>query len=267
MKPFLKWAGNKYRIIDHIKSRLPEGSRLIEPFAGAAAVFLNTDFHSYLIADNNPDIICLYRYLQREGPRFIRYCGNLFTSENNAQDRYLAFREEFNHTKNRRRRAALFLYLNRHGFNGLCRYNASGVFNVPFGSYRKPYFPEREMLDFWKKSGNAVFSCADFTTTARKAVPGDVLYCDPPYVPLSATANFTAYSAGGFTAVQQMRLGKTARQLADRGIPVLISNHAMPSVLAQYKTAECAVISVRRSISCDGSTRRDVDEVLALFRR
>jgi DNA adenine methylase len=125
MKPFLKWAGNKYRIIDHIKTRLPEGSRLVEPFAGAAAVFLNTDFPSYLIADSNSDVISLYRHLQREGMRFISYCHGLFTPDNNARDKYLAYREEFNATKNHRRRAALFLYLNRHGFNGLCRYNAS----------------------------------------------------------------------------------------------------------------------------------------------
>ena len=267
MKPFLKWAGNKYRIVDPIKSRLPEGSRLIEPFAGAAAVFLNTDFPSYLIADNNSDIIRLYRCLQREGIRFIRYCHAFFTPENNARDRYLTFREEFNITKNRRRKAALFLYLNRHGFNGLCRYNASGIYNVPFGQYSRPYFPEREMLHFWEKSCRAVFVCADFSTTMKKARQGDVVYCDPPYVPLSATANFTAYSAGGFTSMQQVRLGKLAGHLASKGIPVLISNHATPTILAQYENAECAVIPVRRSISCDGTNRHPVDEVLALFRK
>lgn len=266
MKPFLKWAGNKYRIIDHIKSRLPEGSRLVEPFAGAAAVFLNTDFPSYLIADSNSDVISLYRHLQREGMRFIGYCHGLFTPDNNARDKYLAYREEFNATKNHRRRAALFLYLNRHGFNGLCRYNASGIYNVPFGQYKKPYFPEREMMYFWEKSHKAVFVCADFTVTMQKAIQGDVLYCDPPYVPLTATANFTAYSAGGFTAGQQACLGELAGLLSDKGISVLISNHATPHILAQYESAECAVIPVRRSISCNGTTRLHVDEVLALFR-
>lgn len=266
MKPFLKWAGNKYRIVEHIKSILPGGSRLIEPFAGAAAVFLNTDYPAYLIADSNSDVIRLYRYLQREGMRFIRYCQTFFTPGNNEQDRYLAFREEFNSTRNRRRRAALFLYLNRHGYNGLCRYNASGIYNVPFGRYRKPYFPEKEMLYFWEKSRKAVFVCADFDTIMKRAKKGDVLYCDPPYEPLTATANFTAYSAGGFTAGQQVRLAKLAGQLAGKGISVLISNHATPSILAQYGDAECVVMPVRRSISCNGENRHHVDEVLALFR-
>ena len=123
------------------------------------------------------------------------------------------------------------------------------------------------MLHFWEKSRHAVFVCADFATTMKKAGQGDVVYCDPPYVPLSATANFTAYSAGGFTPVQQARLGKLAGNLASKGVPVLISNHATPSILAQYENAECAVIPVRRSISCDGTNRHHVDEVLALFRK
>ncbi len=267
MKPFLKWAGNKYRIINHIREKLPSGERLIEPFAGASAVFLNTEYASYLIADNNPDIINLYRHLQREGILFIRYCSTLFTPENNVQERYLTYREEFNATGNRRRRAALFLYMNRHGFNGLCRYNSSGVFNVPFGKYRKPYFPEKEMCYFAEKSRNAVFLCADFATTMKKARPGDVVYCDPPYVPLSATANFTAYSAGGFSEEQQVHLGSAALHLAARGIPVLISNNATPPVLALYRKAVCTIIPVRRSISCDGGSRGSVNEVLALFQQ
>lgn len=265
VRPFLKWAGGKYRIVDRIKEKLPPGRRLIEPFVGSGAVFLNTDYPSYLLCDSNRDLISLYRCLQREGAAFIDYCKELFVPENNTPERYYELREEFNATEDERRKAALFVYLNRHCYNGLCRYSSKGGFNAPFGRYRRPYFPEREMVFFWRKSQKAVFLCCDFREALALAEPGDVVYCDPPYVPLSETANFTSYSEGGFSLDDQRDLAKEAERLSRLGIPVLLSNHDTEFTREIYAAAQITSFGVQRCISCDGSSRGKAAELLALF--
>lgn len=266
MKPFLKWAGGKMRLVRRIQEQLPEGTRLIEPFAGSAAVWLNTNYPAALIADINPDLIACYRALQQQGPDFIAACRAYFVPANNAAARYYALRDRFNATRDPWERAVLFVYLNRHGYNGLCRYNAQGGFNVPFGRYARPYFPEAEMLAFWRKAQDATFSCAGFRTVMAEARPGDVIYCDPPYVPLSDTANFTDYAAGGFGPGDQADLAQFARNLASKGIPVLISNHATPFTETAYQAAShIERFKVQRFISCDGDNRQVADELLALF--
>ncbi|HRJ43679.1 MAG TPA: Dam family site-specific DNA-(adenine-N6)-methyltransferase [Caldilineaceae bacterium] len=265
MRTFLKWAGNKQRMVERITRLLPPGQRLIEPFVGSGALFLNTDYPAYLLADSNADLIDLYRRLQTEGGEFIDFCRALFVAENNTPDAFYGLRESFNQTTDSRLKSALFLYLNRHGYNGLCRYNASGGFNVPFGRYKKPYFPQKEMEVFWQKSGAARFCQADFATTIQAAQPGDVVYCDPPYVPLSSTAHFTSYSAGGFGFAQQLALAAAAREAAARGVPVLISNHATPEIEEAYAGATFERFQVQRYISADGNNRGAVGELLALF--
>lgn len=265
IRPFLKWAGNKYQILERIKEVLPQANRLIEPFVGSGAVFLNLDYNQYLLADNNGDLINLYLTLQTQGEPFINYCKSFFTEDNNRENRYYELRELFNTTSDAYLKAALFIYLNRHDYNGLCRYNSKGGFNTPFGQYRKPYFPEKSLLYFLTKAKNAVFKTADFRDIMRTAKKGDVVYCDPPYVPLSATANFTAYSSSGFGSKDQTELAELARELAGRGIPVLISNHATEFTLNAYKTAKIERFNVQRFISCDGANRGKAEEVLALF--
>jgi DNA adenine methylase len=265
MRPFLKWPGGKYRIVDHIKRRLPSGRRLIEPFVGSGAVFLNTDYQEYLLSDINADLILVYETLKRHGDTFIAYCKELFVPNNNTRERYVELRAEFNETKDPWRKAALFVYLNRHCYNGLCRYNASGQFNVPFGRYKRPYFPENEMRYFAQKAQRATFLCADFREVMQNAQAGDVIYCDPPYVPLSDTANFTDYAAGGFGLDDQRDLAQIAKTLGDRGIPVLISNHATEFTEDAYAAADVVQLEVQRFISCDGANRGTAPEVLALF--
>jgi len=265
IRPFLKWAGNKYQILERIKAVLPVGSRLIEPFVGSGAVFLNTDYNKYLLADDNKDLINLFLNLQAEGESFIDYSKSFFIEENNAEDRYYKLRDIFNSISDYRLKAALFIYLNRHGYNGLCRYNAKGGFNTPFGQYRKPYFPEKEMRYFCARAKKATFRVADFRSIMDEAREGDVVYCDPPYVPLSGTANFTNYSKSGFGIKDQKDLATLAQKLASRGVPVLISNHATDFTLKEYKIAKIEIFDVQRFISCDGSNRGKAGEVLALF--
>lgn len=268
IRPFLKWAGNKFRIIEKVKHRLPRGKRLVEPFTGSGAVFLNTEFDEYLLCDANRDLIDLYTILRDEGKAFIEHARGYFDGQYNNEASYYELREEFNAARKKEKRAALFLYLNRHGYNGLCRYNAKGRFNVPFGRYKRPYFPEKELNHFHQKAQRAEFKFSDFEHTLNLTRAGDVVYCDPPYVPLSASSSFTSYSAGGFSLAQQQQLAQLAQQTASRGIPVLISNHDTELTRRLYREAggKCGrAFNVQRYISCQGARRSKARELLALF--
>lgn len=266
VKPFLKWAGNKYRCLDHILESLPTAKRLIEPFAGSAAIFINSDYPQYLLGEENKDLINLFKFVKKEGLPFITYCASFFTAENNQASSYYKLREYFNLCVNRRERAAIFLYLNRHGYNGLCRYNLNGVYNVPFGRYKKPYFPYKEMLYFHQKSQQAEFNHGDFRKTFAKAQKGDLIYCDPPYAPRVQTSNFSAYIHKKFGEKEQIILANLAKKSAAKGIPVIISNHDTEFTRHHYQDCEIKSFTVQRSISCIAADRKAVHELLAIFR-
>ncbi len=271
MRPFVKWPGGKYKLVEHIKSAVSQLSdnncRLVEPFVGSGALFLNTSYKAYLLCDINADLINLYKNLQTYKHEFIKYAKSFFTPENNTSDRYYYLRELFNSSikeKDTVLSSALFLYLNRHGYNGLIRYNKEGKFNVPFGKYLKPYFPEKEMLFFLKKCENAEveFKVQDFRETFKELKLNDIVYCDPPYVPLSDTANFASYTKEGFDLKDQKDLLKCAKEASQKGIPVIISNHNSSFVMENYDTT-MIIVEVRRHISC--KERNKVKEVIAMF--
>ena len=262
-KPFLKWAGGKTKLIPLIRQQLPSAKRLIEPFAGSAAVSLALDFDEYVLNDANADLINLYRVLQTEKHDFVDYAQSFFTPENNRETRYYELRERFNHTAERVEKAALFVYLNRHAFNGLCRYNGKGGFNVPFGRYKLPYFPAAEMSDFIAKSARMKLMCGDFQAAFDEACADSAVYCDPPYVPLSDTAAFTAYSQGGFGWQDQVRLLQCAERVAEKCRGVLLSNHDTEATRTLYRNAQIETVQVRRSIAAKGSSRQKVGELLA----
>lgn len=230
-------------------------------------MFLNTEFDRYHLADINSDLINLYNIVKTRTADFIRDAQLLFTPESNNEICYYQRRTEFNTSTDAYLRALLFLYLNRHCYNGLCRYNLRGEFNVPFGRYRKPYFPEAELLWFAERAQKATFVCESYDVTLTNAGKGSVVYCDPPYAPLSATANFTAYHTNSFSLREQENLAALAAKLAsseDR-IPVLISNHDTALTRLWYQDAELHVVKARRSISRSITGRTKVDELLALY--
>ncbi|MBZ2160451.1 Dam family site-specific DNA-(adenine-N6)-methyltransferase [Alteromonas stellipolaris] len=265
-RAFLKWAGGKYSLVEHIQARLPQANKLIEPFVGAGSVFLNTQYKRYLLNDINPDLINLYNFLKAQPDAIIHDARSFFNGERNDEKMYYALREEFNATEDEYYRAILFLYLNRHGYNGLCRYSLAGRFNVPFGRYKKPYFPEHEMFVFAEKAQKATFTCLPFEKVFTRARRGNVIYCDPPYAPISKTAAFTSYAARSFGQDAQEKLAELAMRTAKkRGIPVLVSNHDLPLTRTLYKGADFSMLSVKRSISQNGATRKPVDEILAYF--
>ncbi|MDR2893443.1 MAG: Dam family site-specific DNA-(adenine-N6)-methyltransferase [Deltaproteobacteria bacterium] len=266
-KPFLKWAGGKYRLLDKILRELPSGTRFVEPFAGSGAVYLNADFPQALICDFNSDLIELYKHIQREGEDFIQYCASFFTPENNTPTSYTELRDRLNASSGARERAALLLYVNRHAFNGLVRYNSRGGFNVPFGKYKKPYFPLEELRAFYRKtrSTSTEFMAMDFRSVFSSLKAGDVVYCDPPYMPLSQTASFTAYTGNSFQAQDQRDLAACARQAWENGIPVVLSNHDTEATRNLYSSAIIKQFTVQRFISCNGANRDVAPELMAVY--
>lgn len=264
IRSFLKWAGGKSNCLNKIIDALPSGSRLIEPFAGSGVVFLNTNFSSYILGESNKDLINTFMHLQNEGEAFIERCRFYFQPKFNCNEQFYKLRDEFNTIKNSAQKSALFLYLNRHGFNGLCRYNSQGIFNVPFGRYVTPYFPINEMQQFLHKSPKAQFIHDDFRRTFELAQHGDVIYCDPPYVPIAKSRAFS-YTNKKFEESDQIELAELARETAAKGIPVIISNHDTEFTRHHYQKAEIRSLRVSRVISCHASMRHPVNELIAIF--
>lgn len=266
-KPFLKWAGGKHKLVPFICSYFPEKPRrrLIEPFAGSAAVSIAVEFDSYLLNDTNPDLIGVFHALKSEGQQFVNYAKSFFTTENNREESFYRLRERFNAAEAGYERSALFIYLNRHAFNGLCRYNRRGVFNVPFGFYLDPYFPEAEMRGFIAKADRIELMCADFQSALNMVEGDDVVYCDPPYVPLSETASFTAYAKDKFDLDAQVRLAQSASRASCESQAVLISNHDTEFTRKIYKDARLATVDVRRNIAAKSGSRKKVGELLAIY--
>jgi DNA adenine methylase len=263
----LKWAGNKFRHLKYILPELPQGSRLIEPFAGAAAVTLNTNYAQTILADVNLDIINLYQSIQTQGLEFIAYCQNLFAHKNsNSKEFYYESREKFNTCKDIAEKAALFLYLNRHGYNGLCRYNSTGKYNVPFGQHERIYFPHKEMLNFHDK--REVVSChhQDFRLSFAMAKTGDVIYCDPPYLPRLQNSNFTKYTKDDFNEDDHRTLATLAQKAAVNGITVVISNNATTLSQELYQGSRQEHYQSYSNISRNPTQRYEsITEVLAVF--
>ncbi|MGM5669631.1 Dam family site-specific DNA-(adenine-N6)-methyltransferase [Enterobacter cloacae] len=265
-RPFLKWAGGKYSLLPELDRLIPAGKRLIEPFVGGGSVFLNSDKHErFLLADVNADLINLYQMLAVVPDSVIYEAMKAFRHLNDAEN-YTEIREAFNAQRlDAVERAAAFLYLNRHCFNGLIRYNMDGFFNVGFGKYKAPYFPEEEIKAFKRKAHACVFMNAGFRRTLALAGDGDVIYCDPPYEPLPGTAGFTNYAAGGFSWDSQVELAESCVAAHQRGAKVVISNSTAPRVIELYEQHGFTLhrVSARRAISSKGSTRETASDVIA----
>lgn len=265
-RPFLKWAGGKYSLLPELDRLIPAGKRLIEPFVGGGSVFLNVEKHeSFLLADVNADLINLYQMLEVDHIRVCSLAKILFERAN-SEAAYKELRSEFNNQRmGAPERAAAFLFLNRHCFNGLIRYNRDGFFNVGWGKYEAPYFPEIEIKAFKKKSHKCVFLNAGYSRTLALAGEGDVVYCDPPYEPLPGTAGFTNYAAGGFSWADQISLAESCVAAHQRGAKVLISNSTAPRVLELYEQHGFILhhVDARRAISSKGSTRETAKDIVA----
>ncbi|HFI6221752.1 Dam family site-specific DNA-(adenine-N6)-methyltransferase [Escherichia coli] len=266
-RSIFKWVGGKFGVLEQIFRYLPEGKRLIEPFVGGGAVFMNAGYQENLLNDVNADLINFYKTLQREAHSLITLAHRFF-QDYNTQEGYLAVRNAFNkQVYDDLHRAAAFLFLNRHCFNGLTRYNQAGEFNVGYGKYKTPYFPLQEMEAFLGAEGRSEFVCGDFAAVIEAAGEGDVIFCDPPYEPLPNTEGFTNYSGHDFKFEEQKRLVSLLTDAHRRGAKVLITNSGAPNIRELYHDSGFRVepLFARRSVSCKGDTRGVAHDVLGIL--
>lgn len=278
--PFLKWAGGKRRSLDTLQRWLPspdEVECLVEPFVGGASVFLGTDYRQYLLADINADLIDVYLHVRDNPSGLVRRLERLFLHGNN-ETAYRENREEFNRIHAGPEKSALFIYLNQHCFNGICRYNKKGIFNVPFGRRKSAYIPEAEIMAFARKTEqcHVSFFHAGFEDTLKMTTAGMfsgmscAVYCDPPYLPVSQTAGFTTYSGDEFTVADHERLAGCLAELHGRkGMPVVISASDTPLSHRIYGQAGFRLNGhrVSRMVSASAASRKTAGELTGVLMR
>lgn len=266
LRPILKWAGGKRSLVPRILKELPARiDTYYEPFVGGAAVFLALAearrFERAVIADKNPQLINLYEVVQRDVDKLLKKL-ELLQSKTSEQE-YYAIRARKGGTPVER--AARLVYLNKTGYNGLYRVNASGGYNVPYGRYKRPriYDPERLRAAALALC-DVTIRVADFEEACRDARQGDAVYLDPPYLPLSKTASFAAYHSEAFGLPEHRRLAQLFGKLVERGVAVVLSNSATPETRALYKGFKHSNVAVRRPINSVASGRGAVNELLVV---
>ena len=262
----IKWAGGKSRVLPYLLPHFPaQCERYIEPFLGGANVFLGslekTQRKQSLLSDVNLRLIRAYQGL-RDSFGDVKAILEGFE---NTKEAYLGIKIEFNnhYSISDAGIAARFLYLNRACFNGLWRENRLGEFNVPYGNYQKLVFPWESLERFSKALHGVSLERRGFEHSLLSANEGDLVYLDPPYDPLTVTASFTSYSAGGFSAKDQETLAELAKQAMARGAKVVASNHDTPRIRQLWgKGFEFYPLEVRRSIAAKGENRKTASEVI-----
>ena len=264
--PFLKWAGGKSRLLAAYADHFPERfGAYHEPFLGGGAVFFHLRPGQAVLSDANPRLIELWTVV-RDEPEALWAQVRVHRGAH-GRAYYYRCRDRFNAAQglSRVERAGLFLYLNKTCFNGLYRENKRGEFNVPFGDYADPRIVTEEQLWAASRALRGVeLRNEDFVGVVDRARPGDLVYFDPPYVPLSATSSFTSYHHKGFDLTLQAELAGLFHRLAERGVHVMLSNSDVPLVRELYQGWTLVEIRAPRSISRVGDQRHAVGELLVL---
>jgi DNA adenine methylase len=264
-KSFLKWVGSKNRLIPQLLPHMPSSQRLIEPFVGAGNVFINTNYDSYILADKNCDLVNVYRWARDDVQQLMCAAQSLFDSDVDYYD----VRSQFNSGAANEfslSRAAQFLYLNRHSFNGICRYNRRGEFNTPAGSHKNVYFPRDELLAFSEKLRSVPVSILDddFRYTIALAYAGDVVYCDPPYVARSKNGIFSNYTPSGFDISTTEVLHDLLVAAVLRGATAIVSNSNNSIVREIFCDFEIHEIDAPRSVAANGN-RQLAKEIIGVL--
>lgn len=263
-RPFIKWAGGKTALLSEILPRLPAKiNTYYEPFVGGGAVFFalaaEKRFKRAVLTDGNEEVSHAYMALENDVDGVARALKKHVYNEKH----YYAVRAQNPEKLGTNSRAARFIYLNRTCFNGLYRVNRKGEFNVPFGKYANPTICDEENLRAVAEVLHGVDGrLSDFEETVSDAKRGDTVYMDPPYAPASETADFTAYTAGGFGPKDQERLRDVAKKLIDRGVFVLLSNSDTPFVRKLYKGFKIEKVEAPRRVNSKGGKRGNVGELL-----
>lgn len=285
-RPLLKWAGGKRQLLPALRPYYPVSfTRYIEAFFGSGAVFFDLYASGKLagrqawLVDDNADLIGCYRTLMAEPDAVIRELRLLAAGhERGGSDFYYDVRDgRFNpmraaSTTYTPELAAMLIYLNRTGFNGLFRLNKAGAFNVPAGRYVNPRIVDEQHLRQVAaalQSPGVTLTLGSFDQALAQAGKGDFIYCDPPYAPLSRTASFANYTAQGFNHDDQKRLQQALIVAAGRGAQVVLSNSSAPSIERLYSTREAKLaqlrvkrVDARRAINSRAESRGPVTELI-----
>jgi DNA adenine methylase len=294
VRPLLKWAGGKRQLLPELRPFYPRSfKRYFEPFLGSGAVFLDLhnagllDGRRVYLSDINADVIGCYRAVRDDVDGVIAalLAHDCAYRSAGASHFYCVRDEAFNPMRREVHAAghpadaytpelaAMLIFLNRTGFNGLFRLNARGAFNVPHGRNINPRICDADNLRAWSRvlgRPGVHLQVSPFEAMLERVERGDFVYLDPPYAPVSGTARFTSYTAGGFDAVAQARLQKAVLQLTARGASILLSNSAAPQIRALYARdrralkagLQASTVSARRAINSRASSRGPVREYL-----
>ena len=263
--PIVKWVGGKTKLLGELIARMPQRyGRYYEPFAGGAALFFRLAPKRAVLADSNHDLIGLYSAVASNVDAVIRRLQHHRTEH--SETHYYDMRARWNDRDaswSAAERAAAFIYLNKTCFNGLWRVNRAGAFNVPIGRYTDPPICVPEALRAAHEVlARAVIRHCDYRTAVADAKSGDLVYFDPPYDPVTTTANFTSYTANAFDADEQRALAETARELVARGCNVMLSNSDTPFIRSLYKGFKVERVKCPRAINSNAAKRGDVDELI-----
>ena len=272
--PFLKWAGGKGALLEQYGRFFPTWRvrAYFEPFLGSGAVFFHLWKRNiaarYHLSDINNELINAYCVLRDRPDELIEHLR--LHQQQHSRQHYYAVRDMdraagWPHAFDPVTRAARLIYLNRTCYNGLWRVNRRGHFNVPMGRYRNPHILDEGRLRAASLALQGVFiTCETAEEAVREAQAGDFVYFDPPYVPLSQTAHFTAYYAEGFGEQEQRALAETFRRLAERGCLLMLSNSDTPLVRDLYCAFRIETVQATRRINSRAERRGPIGEVVVL---
>ena len=262
--PFVKWAGGKRQLLEELRKHVPTFKRYFEPFVGGGALFFDLAPRVAILGEQNARLVTTYTVVRDHVEELIALLKTYpykksFFLETRAKDIDDA------QTYGPVEVAAWFIYLNKAGYNGMYRVNQGGGFNVPFGRYDNPLICNEDALRAASKALQRVKIVAgDFELTTASARADDFVYFDPPYVPASDSADFTAYTVDGFKAADHERLRDHARTLAERGVHVVLSNSDTEPVRDLYKRKPFVLheVQARRSVNSKTTKRGKVGELI-----
>ena len=268
--PFVKWAGGKTQLIEVIESHLPETfNRYFEPFVGGGALLFKLQPKAFSINDSNEELICVYKCLENN-ELFELLKKELLKHEENHSEKYYYQVREMDKLEGFNKlpiyvRAARMIYLNKACFNGLYRVNSKGYFNVPSGKkevvncFDKKTF---DNLNLFFKNRKPVITNIDFEDAVKNAKNGDFVYFDPPYDTWEDKNSFTSYDKNAFGKEEQIRLAKVFKELSDKGVYVMLSNHNTKFINELYKGFHITIVPAKRMINAKADGRGEVEEVI-----
>jgi DNA adenine methylase len=261
--PFLKWAGGKRQLIPQYQCYIPQTfGTYYEPFLGGGAMFFHLLPKIAILTDINDELINTYCSVRDDVEGLIKLLSKHQQNHTKSAHNYYYQIREYN-PRDKLKRAARFIYLNKTCFNGLYRVNSQGKFNVPMGRYKNPKICDRELLMAVSALlQNTTLEVAPFTKVLDRAIADDFVYFDPPYHPISTTSNFTAYSRYAFNEPEQIQLRNTFKNLAETGVKVMLSNSDCEFIRDIYDEFIIHKISASRAINSHGTKRGKISEVL-----